>query len=522
MGVKMNFSVPEVFRAQIYWPKIKYFLYNVDWLKNQSIIKEECIDKIISIILTKLSEEIDSIILPSFVKDLNDNKAYLLGESSKDRYKSYFIIDGQATNQFKSFWLRYQKIGFVVDSYLNSQFNFIKEIVDKYSNDIKSRLPELGKIIEISFSGSDLHNGGKQVVEVKCELGSFMYKARSLLVDSLVFQFIRELDLDDDSIRISHKFPKLYDFGDHGWQEFIPNMECEDLQEIAMFWKRAGSLLAILDTLNYNDGHFENIRVNGGFPIPIDLETAFNSFEAISEEEKFVERSILFTGLIQKVPDEFTNMGYVSAFQTPPFGRVELLKARPLNDSTDEIEVQYQWFVNESNNCCPIFEGNPIMIHEYIDYFIDGYQKTMERIYSYEEKILKLSSWWDNLASCKARQILRRTLYYQALIRQNLIPEYNLDLKKALQPNNLGIYEEVVNYEISQILQLNVPYFFHYPDKPQLFTGEGTLLNVKCTGNSFNQIKNNLKKNLGYMNRQIDILKNVLQYTPKPGQHIVQ
>ena len=518
----MRFSVPENFRAQIYWPKIQKFLHNIDWLKNQSSIKEEYIEEIISIILTKLSEEIDSIILPSFVKDFNDYKPYLLGESSQDLYKSYFVLDGEVTNQFKNFWSRYPKIDSIVDSYLNSQFNFIKEIINNYSKDIKLNLPDLGKIIELSFSGSDLHNGGKQVVELKCELGSLMYKARSLLVDSLVFEFIKELDLEDNIVRISHKCPKLFDFGDHGWQEFISNSECEDLQEVSMFWKRAGSLLAILDTLNYNDGHFENIRVYKGFPVPIDLETAFNSFEAISEEDKFVERSILFTGLVQKIPDESTSMGYVAAFQTPPFGRVELLRPRALKDSTDEIEVQYQWLVHEYNGCCPIFEGNPIMIHDYIDYFIDGYQKTMERIYSYEEKILKLSSWWNSLANCKARQILRRTLYYQALIRQSLISGDYLDLNKELEQSDIHGYEEIVGYEISQILKLNVPYFFHYPNKDQLFTGEGVPLNVNCDGNSYNEIKNNLKKNLVYMNRQIDILKNILQYTPKPGQHIVQ
>ena len=75
----------------------------------------------------------------------------------------------------------------------------------------------------------------------------------------------------EEALRL--RVPRTIDRGTWCWAEFISARPCTDSKELGLYYRRMGTLLAILHTLQGNDFHLENVIAHGPHPVPIDLET---------------------------------------------------------------------------------------------------------------------------------------------------------------------------------------------------------------------------------------------------------
>lgn len=509
--MQYNFRVSENYRAQIYWPLLKEFANNLSIVLENIWIQPNDREQILSNILEIVAYEIDSFILPSFVSDF---EKYLKKPSLHSvGYESYFLCQGNISIQVNKFWSKHPNLYDLIKIYLNNKVKFIQEIIYHYSYDATYNAFNWGTIKDITFCSSDCHNGGRQVVFVNFEYSTFVYKPRSLLADNLVKDFVQMLNLPE---KYNLFFPDIYNFQDHGWHAFLDYTECLTKEDVQTFYRRSGSLLAILDTLNYCDGHFENILAYGAHPVPIDLETVFSAFGDLElGNRKDWERSVLYTGLVQIPPQNDSGMGYTAAFQSAPFGRLELLYPHVLHDKSIDIEIRYQWFVDQYNGSTPLLKGQPYTVHNFISEFIEGYRFVAYKIHNQKSLIYAQIDWWKKVSKCPVRQILRKTLFYQSLIRSKLIPNHNYQLKTQLQ-DNVYHMDDVVNQEIEDLSNLDIPYFLHFPNSKNLYTGNGKLLQSQCSGIALQEIENNITRGSEYIEQQVNLLQHILPLTPKP------
>jgi type 2 lantibiotic biosynthesis protein LanM len=130
----------------------------------------------------------------------------------------------------------------------------------------------LGALVAAGGISSDPHRGQRRVVPVTFASGRrLVYKPKSLRTEVVQGRLLTWLN--ERGARPPLRVPRVLDLGDHGWVEFVGQREAADEAEVARFYRRAGTLLAVLYALGANDCHADNVVADGGDPVVIDAET---------------------------------------------------------------------------------------------------------------------------------------------------------------------------------------------------------------------------------------------------------
>lgn len=284
-----------------------------------------------------------------------------------------------------------------------------------------------------------------------------------------------------------------------------------------------GGVLAVADALNYCDGHMENLIASAGYPVLIDHETFFHVFGATDPE--LGERSILFTGLIEKPPQNESDKGFTAAFQALSVNRYELLFPYAINDHTDEIEVRYRGFSNMETYNSPVFDNVIQTPLNFIEDFIEGFEFGYNQITDKTEEWTSNKGWWTILKSVKVRQLIRHTLYYELIIRKMQQPEGCINKVSAYQIVYNLLFSEnqdlkkVMDYELRDILKLDIPFFYHFPDSLDLYDGNGICYPKYFNSTALEEMREQAKnRSQKYLRRNIEILRNILPASPEPVQ----
>jgi lantibiotic modifying enzyme len=372
-------------------------------------------------------------------------------------------------------------------------------------------------LVDIYILESDRHRHGKQALLFTFASGAkVIFKPTDLGPDKLFTEFVSALHLPDlYDLRCMRALPR----NGYGWLEYIPPTECTSIQEVEDYYRRAGVLIAITDSLNYCDGHFDNLIASGPYPVLIDCETLFHSFRHIDSEVG--ERSILFTGLIQKPPKADSGRGFTAALQTPGIERFEFLHTYAINDHTDDLAVRYRGVSSEVSSNCPSLKGHFQTAHDFIEEVSDGFITAYDHITRQNERILSEVGWWNSVSATRARQLVRHTLYYLLLIRK--IQQISvtscsaaIDVLRPLLHSKTALLEKLVEYEITDLLRYDVPFFYHHPGNCDLYDGnDARYPNYFCQSAVAEIRQRFTERSEAYRDRSVEILRNVLPASPK-------
>ncbi len=444
---------------------------------------------------TELSEELDQLLLPTIVYELYKSKklGHLEGLTPFERYKSFFLNQHGYTSQSRSLIKTYPYLFEMVDEVTTRSFlNLIKclkrlevdfEEIKRYFKLSPKCLVEKVKIL----SSSDRHRNQQSLLLFFSDNTRLIYKPVDLQLDELFDQFIQNLDLPDPFNLACRKIlPK----DKYGWLEYISPDSCNYLEEIRHFYKRAGALLAIADTLNYSDGHCENILAHGSFPVLLDGETLFQNYAMPIQESK----SIISTQLIQKFTRKQKNKINYSALQATDEERFESLFTYAIDDQTDEMRIAYSGYSQEINHHRPVFKEKFYNSSEFLEEIIHGFCFCYDLITEKAPQFLKRASWWDQVATVHSRMVIRDTSAYFYLQRRIQQPEYCKSKKKAeaFVRNKLGD-TPYTDYEIKDILELNIPYFYQIPGEQHLYDGKNRCYLQVFPSTAVDWIKKHLK-----------------------------
>jgi lantibiotic modifying enzyme len=135
-------------------------------------------------------------------------------------------------------------------------------------------LPATDRVSEFRIGSGDVHRGGRSVAVV-CFAGGgrVVYKPRP---GELQVHLAPLLDWYRE--QLPNWAPRLPDTllrDGYCWEEFITAEPCQDSDAIERFYRRQGTLLALLYVLGCTDVHYENLIAHGEQPLVVDIETAF-------------------------------------------------------------------------------------------------------------------------------------------------------------------------------------------------------------------------------------------------------
>jgi len=482
----------DVFRAQYYLKGLQEatdFLSNLFANPKYSI---PCGDlkQLAHSILQQISDQQDNILLPVVAHEIAQAKERnkLHGNSPEERYESFFITNNgkEWTTTARELLNNYPVLKKSLCGFLETTLQNIGECFERLNLDLL-QLVNIGllkttdlALEDIHLSLGDRHQGGRctmalsfsqQIPNKPSQKHQIVYKPTSLEPDELLSIFVSKLDLEAPyNLTIREVLNK----GEYGWLSFVHYTACGGIQQVENYYKRAGCILAVLDSLNYCDGHFENIVACGEHPILLDCETLFQffGFDATKESSE-AERSVLNTGLIEKPPKKDSGKGYSSAFQAPTDKRFEFLHPYALDDGTDELKVRYRGIALENtSHHCPF-----VIAVDFKDDFIQGYTHGYNAISCHATAILDDEKWFFRMGKAKCRQLVRHTLYYSLLLHKLHQPDLSRSLEEATQtvltllrgPYFNADLENVSGFELAELLQLNIPFFYHFPEHPHLY-----------------------------------------------------
>ncbi len=508
---------PDGFRAQYI---LKTVLKEIDrlnvYLSDQSLI--DCKDDSFLGFFNNLINEADQAMLPCFAYEITSAKdrGILEGPTSIDRYKSFFIRDTGWTDYVVMVHRKYEGLFEGINSNISTSVNnllecigrlardecFIRDTIFKSNNDV---------VVDIDALSSDRHKNGRQPLIISFSSGKkLVYKPTDLTVDALFCSFLELLDLE---LPYDLRYASVYPRGDYGWMEYIEHLPCSSIEEIELFYRRSGVLLAVCDFLNYTDGHVENLIASGPYPVIVDGETFFQPL--IGER---TSRSILFTQLIQLYPEGVDDLPQLnSALQALSTERAHVVHPYAVSDGTDEMKIQFRGVSAPETQNTPVLLDMTQPSHAYLDFIIDGYITGYKRISSKRNDLLGNSEWWDKLSASRPRYIVRPTLYYAMLIRLAQQPiNIEIDgklsqefLRKCLSIKTSYILDtdKFMRYEIDSLMRFDIPYFYHRPSERDIFDTDGGMYIDVFKSSAIDHILMNCSEfDETYMMRSLDII----------------
>ncbi|MGF6653580.1 type 2 lantibiotic biosynthesis protein LanM [Paraburkholderia youngii] len=129
-----------------------------------------------------------------------------------------------------------------------------------------------GAVAGLDFGMSDRHRDGRGVAIVRFDSGQqLVYKPRDLGIDGAWATFLQRIQAAGAPGEL--RTPDVLCRDGYGWTSFVNAEPCASLDEVRVFYLRAGALLALFQILGSCDFHQENVIACGSNPIPVDLET---------------------------------------------------------------------------------------------------------------------------------------------------------------------------------------------------------------------------------------------------------
>src|SRR5512139_934580 len=118
----------------------------------------------------------------------------------------------------------------------------------------------------------DPHEGGARVSVLRFASGArIVYKPRPVAPERFWYRLTAWCN--ERAGRSLLAAPRVLECGEYGWATFLKPAAPRELGEWRRYYRRAGTLLALLDVFEVRDAHHENIVVSGGYPILVDAET---------------------------------------------------------------------------------------------------------------------------------------------------------------------------------------------------------------------------------------------------------
>ena len=408
----------DAIRAQLYWPFVERATAALPELLRGYDVASAVIDRLIDELRTSIALTLDETVLAAVAAEVA--AAVAQGELPKDspraRYRAVFLAEDRWTTRAKTFAKRYPLLYDQMATYATSVAEHISRCVSDLGG-LEDESLSLASIATIELISADRHAATWQPLLLTFESGEKrIYKAG----DHRYYDVVRRLvELLPVPAPCDVRLPATTCHPTFTLVEHVSESPVHTAKEACSLYANFGALIAVMDALNYCDGHFDNVVRCGTVPVVIDLETTFHSFVPAAEPGD--ERSILYTGLVGVPPKAEVDEGVSAALQTPWQIVQELGRPFAVADRTDHMQLRYRGMtVTDDSSNDKIFDAP---VREHVDDVVSGFARTYESLGRARESVLGRTALWDEIAATRFRQVIRTILYYLHLLRRSQMAE---------------------------------------------------------------------------------------------------
>jgi lantibiotic modifying enzyme len=309
-------------------------------------------------------------------------------------------------------------------------------------------------IDDLRFLGAETHQGSQTILSITpCQSAPLVYKPVSLSPDRLYGEITSVLLANGSDA--CGQFCTKQDFAGgpgYGFRRYLIEAGREGSPcDLRQFARRCGELLATAYCLQITDQHFENVMVCNGWPVLVDLETAFYRYPAETST------NVLSTGLLQRRRPDRQVSGFQGRAGVPHFG------VFPTENSFGDLHLRFIGVDKRRNGPDQALLRSPSYKHseEVVAGFRKGYGLIGEL--SSELKALIVGA----APGLKTRQIVRPTAYYMIHLLCLRRPHQDgvagaigaAQVRLAQDPALERLDASVLSAELEDLLHGDVPYF---------------------------------------------------------------
>ncbi len=323
---------------------------------------------------------------------------------------------------------------------------------------------DVKNIASISFGAGDTHRGGKSVAIITLkDSRKLVYKPRNINID---VQFAKLFEVVEKDLAMGFKTARIIAKGEEfGFFEYIPYEECQDDDEVNLYYRRLGGILCLLYVLDATDFHYENIISKGGYPYLIDLESFFHPYFPIMGvgANQALDKSILRVGILPtSVNDDFEISGVAD---------VQNMKSPILNQdfkysSKGEVLLERNQRLLEGGKNVPLLNGKKQLLDKKrINFLTEGFKEVYHYVLKNREKFV---IWLANCKYSEIRVLFRNTANYVHLLNESTHPDilksettYKFFFEKWLSAvkKDFPPIEKIIKYEVNDLENRNIPMF---------------------------------------------------------------
>ncbi|HYU32097.1 MAG TPA: type 2 lanthipeptide synthetase LanM family protein [Thermoanaerobaculia bacterium] len=344
-----------------------------------------------------------------------------------------------------------------------------------------------GLLTSLDGGAGDRHRGGRSVRIAGFASGArLVYKPRSLAVDAHFQEVLAWLN--ETGELPPFRTLRVLDRGEHGWMEYVASGDCVSGEEVALYHRRLGGLLAVLYVLEATDCHFENLIAAGDQPVVVDLEALFHPRMEPRETPRPDERlagqvlaeSVLRIGLLP------FRIGEGDDIPRADLSGVAIVAGQPTPEpvlqwqgtGTDEMRVVRERVLMERGRNRPCLDGREVEAGAFRDEMAAGFAEVYRLLARRREEVLALL---DRFADDPVRAVLRSTRIYGLLLSESFHPDIlrdALDRDLLFDRLWLGVEDQpdlarVVAVEHEDLHAGDVPAFRALPSSLDLWTSRG-------------------------------------------------
>ncbi len=345
-----------------------------------------------------------------------------------------------------------------------------------------------GTLTGCDGGAGDRHRGGRTVRILEFASGArLVYKPRPMAVDAHFQDLLAWVESLDDSLAFRRL--TVLDRGDYGWMEHVAAAGCSTEEEVALYHRRLGGLLALLYALEATDCHYENLIAAGDHPVVVDLESLFHPRWEIKEPARPDERlagdalgeSVLRIGLLPFQVGEgegAVDLSGVASVAGQPSPQ-PVLQWRGVG--TDEMRAIRERVTMDGASNRPSLEGREVQAADFTGEMADGFSEVYRLLVEHRADLL---ARLDRFADDPVRAVLRATRIYGLLLSESFHPDALRDaLDRDLIFDRLwiGIDDQpvvarAIPAEHRDLRAGDIPAFLARPDSLDLWTSRGELI----------------------------------------------
>lgn len=457
------------------------------------------------------------------VIELDDYK-HNHGFSVDDKKEQFVEFLRTSFSSKKQYYCFYEKYAVSTRLATERSIYFLSNISEFFTNLINSaddidkylKIP-VKKICNLELSVGDSHEKGKEVIIVKLDGGTIVYKPKNLDVCKAFSLFIDYLNNSLKGLYI--KTPRGIYKENYAFIEYIEYKSCYTESEIKRFYERFGYLLALGFFLSITDLHLENIVAFGEYPIIVDGETMMqNTIKYYKTEnainrfyDKYYVNTILSTGLLPNTIKIDNSLDLSALSGDEQISHKKYLS--PVNIGTSDFHFEETDYIMNAANNIPMLNEEKIEFTKYINCIIDGFNKVY--IFFYNNKELLVSDTMSPLnvfKNKKTRFLVKSTQKYAEMLNYLNHPSCCIQMavrERILQ--NIWAYphynKDIVKSEYKDLLINDIPIFYSYTDSSDLYDSYGNIYENYFDVTGYQKVCDRIK-NIGkeQLQTQMDLL----------------